>query len=73
MFHFCFEAAAGPIIKAGEVLDDKMEDTYSEGHIATLGESWNISLAENLKSLDLQDGPISGIPFLNSCPHTQPP
>ena len=29
--------------------------------IATLGPSWNFSLAENLKSLSLQDGPRSGI------------
>ena len=29
--------------------------------IATLGTSWNFSLAENLASLSLQDGPLSGI------------
>jgi hypothetical protein len=29
--------------------------------IATLGPSWNFSLAENLASLSLQDGPQSGI------------
>jgi hypothetical protein len=28
---------------------------------ATLGPSWNFSLAENLASLSLQDGPRSGI------------
>ena len=28
--------------------------------IATLGPSWNFSLAENLASLSLQDGPRSG-------------
>ena len=32
-------------------------------HIATLSPSWNFSLAENLKSPDLQDGPQSGITF----------
>ena len=31
--------------------------------IAKLGPSWNFSLAENLKSLSLQDGPQSGIIF----------
>ena len=63
MFHLIFEAAVGPIIKAGEVLDDEIEVTHSEGSIATLGQSWNFSLAENLKSLDLKDGPRSGITF----------
>jgi hypothetical protein len=29
-------------------------------HIATLGPSWNFSLAESLASLSLQDGPRSG-------------
>ena len=67
------EAAAGPIIKAGEMLDDEMEVKQSEGFIATLGQSWDFSLAENLKSLDLQDEPRSGITFLNSYPPTQPP
>ena len=31
--------APGPIIKSGEVLDDEMEVTHSEGSIATLGQS----------------------------------
>ena len=31
--------------------------------IATLGLSWNLSLAEDLESLSLQDGPLSGIIF----------
>ena len=39
MFHLIFEAAVGPIIKAGEVLDDEIEVTHSEGSIATLGQS----------------------------------
>ena len=30
---------------------------------ATLGPSWNLSLAESLESLSLQDGPQSGIIF----------
>ena len=55
------------------MLDDEMEVKHSEGSFATLGQSWNFSLAENLKSLDLQDGPKSGITFLNSYPPTQPP
>ena len=33
----------------------------SKYHIAILGLSWNLSLAENLTSLSLQDGPQSGI------------
>ena len=52
------------------MLGDEMEVKHSEGSIATLGQSWNFSLAENLKSLDLQDGPRSGITFLNSYPPT---
>ena len=39
MFHLIFEAADGPIIKAGEVLDDETEVTHSEGSIVTLGQS----------------------------------
>ena len=41
---------------------------------ATLGPSWNFSLAENQKSLDLQDGPWSGITFwIVTHPTTNPP
>ena len=36
---------------------------YDVPVIATLGLSWNLSLAEDLESLSLQDGPLSGIIF----------
>ena len=42
-------------------------------YIATCGQSWNASLAENLKSLDLQDGPRKWLYFPNSYPPTHPP
>jgi hypothetical protein len=39
------------------------------GVIATLGLSWNLSLAEDLESLSLQDGPQSGtIIYISSAP-----
>ena len=41
----------------------KILDQWSICNIATLGLSWNLSLAEDLESLSLQDGPLSGIIF----------
>ena len=42
-------------------------------HIATRGPSWNFSLAENLKSLSLQDGPREWHYIPNSYPpHPRP-
>jgi hypothetical protein len=46
------------LIEVGTVLDS-IDDIV----IATLGPSWNFSLAENLASLSLQDGPQSGTIF----------
>ena len=44
----------------------QLEDGPRSDIIATLGPSWNFSLAENLKSLDLQDGPRKWHYFSNS-------
>ena len=40
--------------------------------IATLGLSWNLSLAEDLESLSLQDGPQSGTIIFIIHPATHP-
>ena len=42
-------------------------------YIAILGLSWNLSLAENLTSLSLQDGPQSGIIISLDPTHPPPP
>ena len=39
----------------------RMPVWLTDDTIAILGLSWNLSLAENLTSLSLQDGPQSGI------------
>ena len=43
-------------------------------HVATLGLSWNVSSAENLESLSLQDSPQSGTIITRPASHpaTQP-
>ena len=49
----------------------RMPVWLTDDTIAILGLSWNLSLAENLTSLNLQDGPQSGI--IISLDPTQPP
>ena len=49
----------------------KSEYDSNGQNIAILGLSWNLSLAENLTSLSLQDGPQSGI--IISLEHTYLP
>jgi hypothetical protein len=49
----------------------RMPVWLTDDTIAILGLSWNLSLAENLTSLSLQDGPQSGI-IISLDPPQQP-